>query len=38
MNKLILLTSENDTFFRIQAAANELGWICLLDTILDNWE
>ena len=38
MNKLILLTSENDTFFRIQAAANELGWIGLLHTILDNWE
>ena len=38
MNKIILLTSENDTFFRIKAAANELGWIPLSDTILDNWE
>lgn len=38
MNKIILLTSEKDTFFRIQAAANELGWIPLSDTILDNWE
>ena len=38
MNKIILLTSENDTFFRIKAAANELGCIRLSDTILDNWE